>query len=774
MGSLSNLYISQSYQSLIHLGTNNTASAALIDLQDGLGNNIGVAVNTAGDLFLSGSLTASLQQGYLYVGGANGKTTAFATSSLVATVNTGSLVTTASFNSYTQSTNIRLNNLESTSASVNVSITNLNSTTSSFATSISNLNTATASLFSSASLGLVTASFSGNTLTFTKGDSSTFGVLIPDVSGSTINTGSFVTTSSFNSYTSSTDNRLNNIETTTASLLVETQNLELFSASALISISNLNSATASLFTSASLALVTASLADSNHAITFTEGDNTQFTLGGFAATGSANRFLVASNQTYLDSGSNSVTQYTVSGSIGYVNSNIDGFFNVSGALSPNPNGRLGGNLLFKIATNATGSLVISGSGNLVMNTPTVNAGFRSQLTNANLAFTLPNISASMTSPIFVSNNIIQSSPTIRGPISASASTIANNYLGSNVTLGTSAANNFEKAITGVSLQNNIINGTISAIANTTNFNTAFSIANSNINQALTINAISSSVQIGNSNMGGVSATINNRASHSFGTNNFLVISSVLTAGQTTVINADGASSTNVTPGVIASMIGGSASTIQLGTPGVTTNDNQLRNSIVLGQTLIVTGSNSAAASNTQGSAFLGRYNSTTVGKNDSSYVVFAVGTGTAAARKTGFLIDSGSNTFVEGTLNVSGSTTMTGSLILSSSNATELTVIGNSEFTGSVKVASTFQLQLPTGSNQQAGTAVLDGANPGTVTVSNSLVTANSIIMLTKQTNDHPNAGPVVVSSKGAGTFTITSNHNNDTDTVGWFIINNS
>ena len=123
--------------------------------------------------------------------------------------------------------------------------------------------------------------------------------------------------------------------------------------------------------------------------------------------------------------------------------------------------------------------------------------------------------------------------------------------------------------------------------------------------------------------------------------------------------------------------------------------------------------------------------------------------------------------------NVSGSTTMTGSLILSSSNATELFVIGDSQFTGSVKVASTFQLQLPTGSNQQAGTAVLDGANPGTVTVSNSLVTANSIIMLTKQTLNHTN-GYVAVSAKSAGSFTITSNHNGDADTVGWFIINNS
>ena len=145
MGSLSNLYISQSYQSLIHLATNNTASATLIDLQDGLGNSIGVSVNTGGDLFLSGSLTASLQQGYLYVGGADGKTYAFPTSSLVTNINTGSLVTTASFNQYTSSTNNRLNNLESTSASVNISISNLNSTTASQAISISNLNAYTQS-----------------------------------------------------------------------------------------------------------------------------------------------------------------------------------------------------------------------------------------------------------------------------------------------------------------------------------------------------------------------------------------------------------------------------------------------------------------------------------------------------------------------------------------------------------------------------------------------------------------------------------------------------
>jgi hypothetical protein len=253
-------------------------------------------------------------------------------------------------------------------------------------------------------------------------------------------------------------------------------------------------------------------------------------------------------------------------------------------------------------------------------------------------------------------------------------------LGGAVTLGSSAANNFQKGIAGVTLNNNIINASVSAIANTTNLTSAFSIINSNINQALTINAISSSVQISNANMGGASATINNRAFHT-GSNNFLAIASTLTSGQTTTINTDGASLTNVTPGVIASLIGGSQSAIQLGAVGVTSDSNQLRNSIVFGLQLQVTGSNSVAASTAQGSAFLGRQNALETGRNDSSRVVFAVGTGTntTTGRKTGFLIDSGSNTFVEGSLNVSGSSSFTGSITIQSGSG-DLFVYGNKQF----------------------------------------------------------------------------------------------
>jgi len=81
--------------------------------------------------------------------------------------------------------------------------------------SLSNLNTATASLFTSTSLSLTTASFSGNTLTFTKGNGTTFGVVIPDVSGSTINTGSFATTGS-NSFVGN--------QTITGSLILSSSN----------------------------------------------------------------------------------------------------------------------------------------------------------------------------------------------------------------------------------------------------------------------------------------------------------------------------------------------------------------------------------------------------------------------------------------------------------------------------------------------------------------------------------------------------------------------
>jgi hypothetical protein len=59
MGNLSNQYISQSFQSLLHLGSDTTASATLTEIQDALGNGIGVFVNTAGNLKVNNHISAS-------------------------------------------------------------------------------------------------------------------------------------------------------------------------------------------------------------------------------------------------------------------------------------------------------------------------------------------------------------------------------------------------------------------------------------------------------------------------------------------------------------------------------------------------------------------------------------------------------------------------------------------------------------------------------------------------------------------------------------------
>ena len=218
MGSLSNQFISQSFISLIHLGNDNIITSSFTTLQDGLGNSLNVSVNAQGDISASGNIYAA------NISGSAGS------------INTGSFVTTSSFNSYTSSTNARLSSIETSTASFSNSITSLNSATSSlqaftasaqleinalegFTASIAGTNTFTASaansisalnassasqqleinaleatsgsLIVSASNALYTASFNNGTrnLTFTKGDTTQFSVNIPDASGSILPSG---------------------------------------------------------------------------------------------------------------------------------------------------------------------------------------------------------------------------------------------------------------------------------------------------------------------------------------------------------------------------------------------------------------------------------------------------------------------------------------------------------------------------------------------------------------------------------------------------------
>jgi hypothetical protein len=130
---------------IINSATGNLDLAAL---------NGGVRIVSSSLNITNGTFTASLAEGFTYVGNGSGRTTLVSTSSFGTPIPAGTISSSA-----------QITDLGFVSSSVTAS-------------------------------SLITASFSGNTLTFTKGDSSTFGVVIPDISGSTINTGSFATTGS--------------------------------------------------------------------------------------------------------------------------------------------------------------------------------------------------------------------------------------------------------------------------------------------------------------------------------------------------------------------------------------------------------------------------------------------------------------------------------------------------------------------------------------------------------------------------------------------------
>ena len=187
MGNLSNLFISQSFISVLHTGNNNTLSAQYTDIQDGLGNSSGVSLKTNGDLSMSGSLTASLQQGYVWVGNASGRTTTVPTSSFggggsatwpvsgtPSGIVSGSSQLTASYDTRYALSGSGGGTLPSGVVSGSGQISGLGFVSSSVTGS-----------------SVITASFNNSTrnLTFTKGDSSTFAVNIPDASGSVLPSG---------------------------------------------------------------------------------------------------------------------------------------------------------------------------------------------------------------------------------------------------------------------------------------------------------------------------------------------------------------------------------------------------------------------------------------------------------------------------------------------------------------------------------------------------------------------------------------------------------
>lgn len=314
MSSLNNLYISQSYQGLLHFGTNTGSVATLGLIEDGLGNSLGLYLNNSGDLKTTTSISSSTIEaqnlivknkielsGSIDIDGPVTASAAFIESDLIVSgtlyakevhtliesssiiFSTGSNILGDSVND-TQTLNGKV--IVSGSEEITGSLFVRNDISSSTLNGIGNVTLysqsvdarldiveATASLYVPFSqsvdsrLDYLEATSSFLTGPFSQSvDQRLDSLEAATASLGYVTTGSYnpftqsvntrlnaleISTASLNLFTQSANSRLNNLESTSASTNISIAELNNWSASAKVSITNINSTTASLNTSVS-------------------------------------------------------------------------------------------------------------------------------------------------------------------------------------------------------------------------------------------------------------------------------------------------------------------------------------------------------------------------------------------------------------------------------------------------------------------------------------------------------------------------------------------
>jgi len=384
--------------------------------------------------------------------------------------------------------------------------------------------------------------------------------------------------------------------------------------------------------------------------------------GSFATTGSN---VFTGDQTLVDAAGNSVTLSDVSGSLMLV---AKTFTSASTHLTSSANSFV--NLIFKDNNNTTDT-IISGSGNIFTNPSAATSTFKRYVGGANNIYTsnaIPQISSSMQFTPNMNRNIGNFPAILRGPVSSSAWNLSDNVqMSSTVNIGNTTSAN-DKMISGFTyVGNGFFGGILNVSANSTPLTTAPSIQSNLIFGAtLNLNNNSSSLTY-NSNIQNGGITINN---------NYVTASGASTPFRNAIANINtvygvnhkidyaGTNTTNsMYRAATANFLAGTYITASL--EGTGDNTSMVAVSL-MGNGLIVSGTSTGTTSlatpttnATYGTVISGRYNATDGNRAKTAETIFAVGTGTSYTnRKTGFLIDSGSNAFFEGTVNVSGSLTV--------------------------------------------------------------------------------------------------------------------
>jgi len=372
-------------------------------------------------------------------------------------------------------------------------------------------------------------------------------------------------------------------------------------------------------------------------------------------------------------------------------------FNITGSNSISSSniifgGSAGGQLIGQAATNLTGSIVISGSNNIIFSSQRANtlvtAGTYGYIGgNGNIVMTVPTLNTgSLISPSYSNNNLNNGMSMTFTTSSTLALPVISNNVGA-------AAPTINHPSGSISLQNNSIYGGFTSTANVVPNSPTIS-ANNIGGGVTTLNHNSSSINYQSNIGGGVTITNNYSSSISNAVNNINVTNNIImgTTANQNILTISGSNTANRRT-IANNLIIGTNNNVNSISSG--SSAGHLINTSLLGESLIISGSNTGTTTG-GGSVFVGRFNATGSLQESSQDTIFVVGAGTsAAARKNALRIDNSGNTSITGSLSVSGSQIITGSIygdvstLSISSNTASLDLSRNNLFT----------LQLVSGSN---------------------------------------------------------------------------
>jgi len=536
---------------------------------------------------------------------------------------------------------------------------------------------------------LVTASFSGNTLTFTKGDATTFSPFGAfATTGSNTFTGAQTLNANSNVVSGSITFNGTSVFNNTASFFntIKLQNSTVGDLNALrIDIASGSivlqsaagaggiSALGHLSASSANSIVNLVFKTGNQAgDTIISGSNNIFTNPATPTTG-YKRYIGGSNNFYLNNSDGINSQITasaasISGARPVMNNNI--FFGTSAltinqASNPGTTNTYNNNIFGQTSAITINALAYTGS-SFTVNDNIFKGGGAVTINpaSASLAEIAAGVSGSGAS-IEVIRNLLVGGGGMTINIGPKVSSGFGSIISNIVSNGTLTLTNISSSANVTINSNNVIGGQTYSNAGAAGLalHTTAGSMTTNIG-AMSLIASASAIQASNNISPSSMAVTNRMFSGSLGVG-ALIFTNNQTQGASNTYTITGSFGGTGSPTMLANGIFGASNTIFTNVEGRGMYVD-FRSNLVGGGNLILTGSNNNAIT-ASGGGYFGRFNANDGRRNGTGENIFVVGTGgSEATRKTGFLIDSGSNTFVEGSFNVSGSSSLTGSLIVSS------------------------------------------------------------------------------------------------------------